>query len=65
MAGEIDAAFIVTGWESPAIQSLLNDKGIELDSYLYADALIAIFPFLHKLVLPAGFVDLFGQPRAC
>ena len=61
IAGEIDAAFIVTGWESPAIQSLLNDKSIELDSYLYADALIAIYPFLHKLVLPAGVVDLLAN----
>ena len=58
IAGEIDAAFIVTGWESPAIRSLLNAKAIELDSYLYADALIAIYPFLNKLVLPAGVVDL-------
>ncbi len=58
IAGEIDAAFIVTGWESPVIQSLLNAKGIEADSYLHADALIAIYPFLQKLVLPAGVVDL-------
>jgi TRAP-type uncharacterized transport system substrate-binding protein len=58
IAGEIDAAFIVTGWESPVIQSLLKAKGIEADSYLHADALIAIYPFLHKLVLPAGVVDL-------
>jgi TRAP-type uncharacterized transport system substrate-binding protein len=62
IAGEIDAAFIVTGWESPVIQSLLNTKGIEAESYLRADALIAIYPFLHKLVLPAGVVD--SQPTA-
>ena len=58
IAGEIDAAFIVTGWESPVVQSLLNSKGIEADSSLHADALVAIYPFLHKLVLPAGVVDL-------
>jgi TRAP-type uncharacterized transport system substrate-binding protein len=58
IAGEIDAAFIVTGWESPVVQSLLNAKGIEADSYLHADAFVAIYPFLHKLVLPAGVVDL-------
>jgi TRAP transporter TAXI family solute receptor len=58
IAGEVDAAFIVTGWESPVVQSLLNAKGIEADSYLHADALAAIYPFLHKLVLPAGVVDL-------
>jgi len=58
IAGEIDAAFIVTGWESPLVQSLLNSKGIETNSYLRADAFVAIYPFLHKLVLPAGVVDL-------
>jgi TRAP-type uncharacterized transport system substrate-binding protein len=58
ISGEIDAAFIVTGWESPVVQSLLNAKGIEADSYLHADAFIAIYPFLHKLVMPAGVVDL-------
>jgi TRAP transporter TAXI family solute receptor len=61
IAGEIDAAFIVTGWESPVIQSLLKAKGIELDSNRHADALIAIYPFLHKLVLPAGVVDLLAN----
>jgi TRAP-type uncharacterized transport system substrate-binding protein len=58
IAGEIDAAFIVTGWESPVVQSLLDAKNVEAGSYLYADALIAIYPFLHKLVLPAGVIDL-------
>jgi hypothetical protein len=29
IAGEIDAAFIVTGWDSPVVQSLLNADGIE------------------------------------
>jgi TRAP-type uncharacterized transport system substrate-binding protein len=58
IAGDIDAAFIVTAWESPVIQSLLGAKGIELSSAQRADALVAIYPFLHKLVLPAGVVDL-------
>lgn len=62
IAGEIDAAFIVTGWESPVVQSLLNAKGIEAKSFQRADAYIAIYPFLHKLVLPAGVVD-FLTPR--
>ena len=61
IAGEIDAAFIVTGWESPVIQSLLNAKGIEAESFQRADAFIAIYPFLHKLVLPAGVVDLLAN----
>jgi len=58
IAGDIDAAFIVTAWESPVVQSLLNAKGIELSSIQHADAFVAIYPFLHKLVLPAGVIDL-------
>jgi TRAP-type uncharacterized transport system substrate-binding protein len=58
IAGDIDAAFIVTAWESPAVQKLVSAKGIEADSFQHADAFIAIYPFLHKLVLPAGVVDL-------
>ena len=65
IAGEIDAAFIVTGWESPVVQSLLNAKDIEAESFQRADALIAVYPFLHKLILPAGVVDfLTNRPRA-
>ena len=54
MAGDVDAAFNVTAWESPAIQSLINAKGIEIESFQHADAFIAIYPFLHKLELPPG-----------
>jgi len=58
IAGDIDAAFIVTAWESPVVQSLLNAKGIEISSIQHADAFVAIYPFLHKLVLPTGVIDL-------
>jgi len=58
IVGEIDAAFIVTGWESPVVQSLLKTGDIEAAGYQYADALVAIYPFLHKLVLPAGVIEL-------
>jgi TRAP-type uncharacterized transport system substrate-binding protein len=58
IAGDIDAAFIVTAWESPVVQSLLHAKDIELSSAQRADAFVAIYPFLHKLVLPAGVIDL-------
>ncbi|MCP1969272.1 hypothetical protein J2R87_003012 [Bradyrhizobium elkanii] len=61
MAGDIDAAFIVTAWESPVVQSILNAKGIELSSAQRADAFVAIYPFLHKLVLPAGVIDLLAN----
>jgi hypothetical protein len=54
----VDAAFFVTAWESPVVQSLLRAKGIELSSAPHADAFVGIYPFLHKLVLPAGVIDL-------
>ena len=62
VAGDIDAAFIVAAWESPAVQKLINAKGIEIENFPRADAYIAIFPFLNKLILPAGVID-FLQSR--
>jgi TRAP-type uncharacterized transport system substrate-binding protein len=58
IAGDIDAAFIVASWDSPVVQRLVNADGIQLASFARADAYLALFPFLNKLVLPAGVVDL-------
>jgi TRAP-type uncharacterized transport system substrate-binding protein len=61
MAGDIDAAFFVTAWDSPVVQTLLSAKGIELASFARADAFVALYPFLNKLMLPAGVVDLLAN----
>jgi TRAP transporter TAXI family solute receptor len=61
IAGDIDAAFIVTGWDSPVVQQLMDAKGIALASIPRADAYIAHYPFLNKLVLPAGVSDLLNN----
>jgi TRAP transporter TAXI family solute receptor len=58
IAGDIDAAFIVTGWDSPAVQSLIHAKDVELTSFERADATVALYPFLTKLTLPRGIFDL-------
>ena len=58
IAGDIDLAFIVTAWDSPVIQRLMTAKGIELAGFPRADAYVALYPFLNKLVLPAGVGDL-------
>jgi TRAP-type uncharacterized transport system substrate-binding protein len=58
IAGEIDAAFIVTGWDSLAVQSLINARGVELASFPRADALVVLYPFLIKLSLPRGIFDI-------
>jgi hypothetical protein len=61
IAGDIDAAFIVTAWDSPVVQNLIDAKGIELASVPRADAYIAHYPFLNKLVLPAGVSDILNN----
>ena len=61
VAGEIDAAFFVTSWESPVVQTLLKAKGIELGDFTRAHAFVALYPFLNKLTLPAGVVDLLSN----
>src|SRR5262245_27672355 len=66
IAGDIDAAFIVTGWDSPAVQSLINAKGVELASFARADALVVLYPFLTKLLLPRGIFDIAAdRPLRC
>jgi TRAP-type uncharacterized transport system substrate-binding protein len=56
--GEIDAAVILASWDDPVVQRLLTAKGIELLSYPRADAYVALYPYLDKLVLPEGVADL-------
>jgi NMT1-like family len=58
IAGDIDAAFIVSPWDSPAVQRLITAEGIELRGFPRADAYVQLFPFLTKLVLQEGVGDL-------
>ena len=58
LRNEIDAAFILTSWDSPVVQRLLTAKGIELASFPRTDAYIALYPSLNKLTVPAGVADL-------
>jgi TRAP-type uncharacterized transport system substrate-binding protein len=60
--GDIDAAIFLEGWESPAVQQLLKSKDVSLESIPRADAFTALYPYLDKLVLPAGAVDM-REPR--
>lgn len=56
--GEIDVAAMLAPWDDAVVQRLLTAKGIELFSYPRADAYIALYPYLTKLVLPEGVADL-------
>jgi TRAP-type uncharacterized transport system substrate-binding protein len=58
LAGEIDVAFMMTAWEAPEVQQLLADERVGLSGFPHADAFVALYPFLNKLVLPRGVTDL-------
>jgi TRAP transporter TAXI family solute receptor len=57
-AGEIDAALFVGGADTPIIQQALRDPLLKLMSLRRADAYARRFPFLTKLTLPYGTIDL-------
>lgn len=56
--GSIDALFVVGAAESPLVQRLLEAPGIRLMSFEQADAYTRHFPFLTKVVLPRGAIDI-------
>lgn len=57
-AGELDAVFIVDSFNAPVVQSLLQDPKIHVLSMNLADAYVKKYPFLHKLVIPRGSLNL-------
>ena len=56
--GEIDAAFVVGPTQSATVWSLLYAEGVRLMSLAQADAYTRQLPYLSKIVLPRGAVDL-------
>ena len=58
LAGEIQAALMVMSWDSPVVQRLLVANSVKLGSFPRADAYVALYPYLNKLVLPQGVSDL-------
>jgi TRAP-type uncharacterized transport system substrate-binding protein len=58
LAGEIDAAFAVASWKAPNLQKLLHDEHVKLGGYPQAEAYAALYPYLHRVVLPRGTIDL-------
>jgi TRAP-type uncharacterized transport system substrate-binding protein len=58
LAGEIDVAFMMSAWDSPVVQQLLADERVELSGFPHADAFVALYPFLSKVTVPMGVIDL-------
>jgi TRAP transporter TAXI family solute receptor len=54
----IDAAFVVGPTQSAAIWTLLHTPGVKLMNLVHAEAYTRQFPYLSKLVLPRGAIDL-------
>jgi TRAP-type uncharacterized transport system substrate-binding protein len=58
LRGEIDGAMMLTSWDSPIVRRLLVADGVVLEGHLRADAYVALYPALTKVVLPMGAADL-------
>lgn len=56
--GRIDAAFIIAATEAPVVQVLLRSPGIRLMHFSQAEAYSRQFPYLSRITLPEGGVDL-------
>jgi TRAP-type uncharacterized transport system substrate-binding protein len=56
--GRLDAIFIALAPDSSTVQILLRDPDVRLMSVSQTDALTRIFPYLVRLVLPQGVIDL-------
>ena len=56
--GQIDAAFIIAAPEAPVVQVLLRSPGVRVMSFSQADAYTRRFPFLTRITLPRGVIDL-------
>ena len=57
-AGKVDAALFVGGVQTPIIQKALHDPSMKIMSMDRADAYPRRFPYITKLTLPAGTIDL-------
>jgi TRAP-type uncharacterized transport system substrate-binding protein len=58
VAGRVDAALLVSAMEAPAIRMLLKAPGVRLMDMRQADAYVRRMPYLHRIALPEGVVDL-------
>ncbi|HEX4892423.1 MAG TPA: TAXI family TRAP transporter solute-binding subunit, partial [Hyphomicrobiaceae bacterium] len=58
IAGTVDAVFLALAPEAPVIQSLLRQPDVRVLSFAQAEAYTRRFPFLQRIVLPQGAIDL-------
>ncbi|HWJ73790.1 MAG TPA: TAXI family TRAP transporter solute-binding subunit [Kaistia sp.] len=58
LAGTIDAQFVVDGYGSPIVQKLLHSPDIKLVNFPLVDAYVRQLPFLQKVTVPRGAIDI-------
>lgn len=56
--GEIDAAIMVGGAETPGVATAVREPGLKLMSFGHAEAYRRRLPFIVTLTLPSGAIDL-------
>jgi len=57
-AGEVDAAVFVDGAEAKTVWFALNEPNLKLFSFGHADAYARLLPYIVKLTLPPGVINL-------
>jgi TRAP-type uncharacterized transport system substrate-binding protein len=57
-SGEIDAAIFVDGAKSQSVLHALNEPNLRLFSFGHADAYTRLLPYIVKLTLPPGVIDV-------
>jgi TRAP-type uncharacterized transport system substrate-binding protein len=58
LRGDADMVVVVSAFDAPIVQRLLQRPEVKIASFLRADAHIALRPYLNKLTLPQGVVDM-------
>lgn len=58
ISGSVDAAFFVSAVDGPAVTRLLAAPEVRLMDMRHADAYVRRMPYLHRIMLPEGVVDL-------
>jgi TRAP-type uncharacterized transport system substrate-binding protein len=58
LRGEIDAATMVSSWDSELVRKLLASPQLTTMTFPRADAYVALYPYLTKLFVPMGVGDL-------
>lgn len=57
-AEKVDVVFLLGNSSVPVVRELLQTPHISIVNFSQADAYIRIFPYLYKLILPQGALDL-------